>query len=133
MSRTAADHAVDIAQALATEGGHLFIGHYGATLHHGQYRTSGFDPDVMKAACAAAGLPVIDTRAADFIAAARVTIGGPMVAVDCSPDPEPWHALTCAPLEHVAEAYRAAGAEVLNLPSAVTEPAPERERRDEVS
>ena len=87
----------------------------------------------MKAACAAAALPVIDTRAGDFIAAARVTICGPMVAVDCSPDPEPWHALTCAPLEHVAEAYRAAGAEMLNLPSAVTEPAPERERRDEVS
>ena len=39
----------------------------------------------MKAACAAAALPVIDTRAGDFIAAARVTIGGPMVAVDCSP------------------------------------------------
>ena len=26
MSRTAPDHAVEIAQALATEGGHLFIG-----------------------------------------------------------------------------------------------------------
>ena len=33
-------------------------------LHHSQCRRSGFDPDFMKAACAAAGLPVIDTRAA---------------------------------------------------------------------
>lgn len=116
MSRTAPDHAADIAQALATEGGHLFIGHYGAILHHGHCRTSGFDPDIMKAACAAAGLPVIDTRVADFAAAARVTIGGPMVAVGGPPDPAPWHALAYAPLEQVAEAHREAGAEVLNCP-----------------
>lgn len=59
----------------------------------------------MKNACAAARLPVIDTRTAVFVAAARVTIGGPMVAVGCSPDPAPWHALAYAPLEQVAEAY----------------------------
>ena len=114
MSRNPTDHAALIARALATQGGHLFIGYYGAILHHGHCRTSGFDPDIMKAACVATGLLVIDTRAADFAAAARVTIGGPMVAVGCLPDPAPWHALAYAPLEQVAEAYRAAGAEVLN-------------------
>ena len=43
MSRTAPDHVADTAQALATEGGHLFIGHYGAILQHGHSRTS--DPE----------------------------------------------------------------------------------------
>lgn len=112
-----------IARALTTGGGHLSIGHYGATLHFGEgCRLSGFDLEAMKAACVTAGLPVIDTRSADFGAAARVAISGAMVAVGRPPDPAPWHALSFAPLVEVAAAYREAGAEVLNLPSSAAEP-----------
>ena len=47
---------------------------------------------------------------------------GAMVAVGRPPDPAPWHALSFAPLDRVAAAYREAGAEVLNLPSSAAEP-----------
>ena len=51
-----------------------------------------------------------------------LAVRGPLIAVGKAPDPEPWGALSCAPLAVVAETYRAAGAEVLNLdgPGTVT-------------
>ncbi len=45
----------------------------------------------------------------------------PMIAVGHAADESPWHALSYVPLRIVAEAYRAAGAEVLNMPGS---PAP---------
>ena len=119
------DHATDrdrdgydayIAQALATEGGHLSVGRGGFCLRFGPGASlSGYDPEAVKAACIAAGLPVIDSRMVAFETVARLAICGPMVAVGAPASPPPWHALSYAPLRAVAEAYRAAGAEVVNL------------------
>jgi len=39
-----------------------------------------------------------------------------MVAIARPADPPPWTPFTWAPLWHIATIYRAAGAEVLNLP-----------------
>jgi hypothetical protein len=47
-----------------------------------------------------------------------------MVAVGAEASPLPYHALSFAPLCVVAQAYRAAGAEVFNLPDPA-EAAPE--------
>jgi hypothetical protein len=102
--------SADIARALAVEGRHLEVGRYGYTLYLDRgCRLSGYDLDGMKAACIAAGLPVIDSRSA---------IRGPIVAVGEPASEPPWHALSYAPLRHVAELYRAAGAEIHNLPCA---------------
>lgn len=111
------EHAEYIARALATEGGHLAIGRGGFTLYFGRgAQLHGYDCDTIKAECIAAGLPVIDSRNAPFEKVADVVICGPMVAVGRAADPEPYHALSDAPLSHVAEACRAIGAEVINLP-----------------
>ena len=107
-----------IARALATVGGHLAIGRGGFTLHFGRGAwLSGHDADAAKRACAAAGLPVIDSRRVPIEHVAELAISGPMVAVGHPPCPEPYHALSYAPLALIAERYRAAGAEVLNQPA----------------
>jgi hypothetical protein len=46
----------------------------------------------------------------------RLAVHGPMVAVGEEASPPPYHALSFAPLGVVAQAYRAAGAEVFNIP-----------------
>ncbi|MGB8842303.1 MAG: hypothetical protein WCC64_14680 [Aliidongia sp.] len=105
-----------IAQALATEGGHLAIGHGGFSLYFGRgAHLSGYDGDAVKAACIAAGLPVIDGRRVEFATLARLVVSGPMVAVGEPESEPPYHAFSYAPLAIVAAAYRAAGAEVWNL------------------
>jgi hypothetical protein len=105
-----------IAKALAVEGGHLAIGRGGYTLWFARgSRQSGYDCDTVKAAAIAAGLPVIDSRRVDFDAVARLVISGPMIAVGEPASPDPYTSLSYAPLAVVAEAYRAAGAEVFNL------------------
>lgn len=110
------DYSADIASALATEGGHLSIGRGGFILH---YRNgamlSGYDCEAIKAQSIAAGLPVIDSRLVEFVAAAQLAVKGPLVAVGREPDPAPWHSLSYAPLSAVAAAYAAAGAEVWNI------------------
>ena len=107
-----------IARALATAGGHLAIGRGGFTLHFGHgARLSGHDADAAKRACAAAGLPVIDSRRVPIERVAELAISGLMVAVGHPPCSEPYHALSYAPLALIAERYRAAGAEVLNQPA----------------
>ena len=107
-----------IHQALATTGGHLSVSRYGFSLHYGRGCTlSGHDPDRLKAVCIAAGLPVIDTRLAPIQRVAELALSGPLVAVGEPADPEPWHTLVRAPLTHVAALWRAAEAEVLNLPN----------------
>ena len=105
-----------IARALATEGGHLSIGRDGATLHFERSRLSGCAEDVVKAAAIAAGLPVIDSRNVPFETAWALAVRGPMIAVGEAPSSPPCHAFSHAPLAFVAEAYRAVGAEVFNLP-----------------
>lgn len=108
-----------IREALTTEGGHLAIGRGGFTLYfaRGAY-LSGHDCDTIKTACIAAGLPVIDSRALPFEVVCDLAVRGPMVAVGEPASPSPWGAFAYAPLAAVADAYRAAGAEVWNLPAA---------------
>ena len=106
-----------IARALATAGGHLAIGRGGYTQHYDRgCRLSGYDVEPVKAACIAAGLPVIDSREVPFEVVAKLAVGGPMVAVGEEPDAAPWHALAFVPLRVLTEAYGEAGAEVHNLP-----------------
>ncbi|ARN83923.1 hypothetical protein [Methylocystis bryophila] len=103
------------ARALATQGGHLFIGRGGFSLHYENGWLSGYDCETVKAAAIAAGLPVIDSRKVDLGKVAELAIRGPMIVVDRPADPPPWHALSYAPLVAVAEAYARAGADVRNL------------------
>jgi hypothetical protein len=122
------DHDDYIASALRTEGGHLSIGRGGFILYYaGGARLSGYDCESINACCIAAGLPVIDSRMAAFEEVVRLAVRGPMVAVGESPSPQPYHALSYAPLATVASAYRAAGAEVFNIGESapVVAPAPE--------
>ena len=106
-----------ITSALQTKGGHLSIGRGGFTLHFGRgARLSGYDCESFKTCCIAAGLPVIDSRMVAFEDVVRLAVRGPMVAVGEAASPPPFHALSFAPLCVVAQAYRAAGAEVFNIP-----------------
>ena len=119
------DYGQYITSALRTEGGHLSIGRAGFILYFGRgSRLSGYDCEHVKACCIAAGLPVIDSRMAAFGDVVRLALCGPMVAVCEEASPPPYHALSFAPLCAVAQAYRAAGAEVFNLPDPA-EAAPE--------
>jgi hypothetical protein len=99
-----------IAQAKATKGGHLHIGRGGFTLCYGSSRLSGYGPDHIKALCIAAEVPVIDSRPAPIDLVAKISVSGPMIAVNAEPDRHPWHAFSYAPLGAVAAAYRKAGA-----------------------
>jgi hypothetical protein len=107
-----------ITSALQTEGGHLSIGRGGFTLRFGRgARLSGYDCESFKTCCIAAGLPVIDSRMVALEDVVRLAVRGPMVAVGEEVSPRPYHALSFAPLCVVAQAYRAAGAEVFNIPA----------------
>ena len=114
----ARDDADAINRALAVDGGHLFVGEGGFTLAYQRGTTlSGCDVAPVKAACVAAGLPVIDSRGLRFETALHLAIHTPMIAVGEPADAQPWHAMAHAPLHHVAALYHAAGAEVANLPT----------------
>lgn len=114
----ARDDADAIERALAVDGGHLFLGEAGFTLAYQRGTTlSGYDVAAIKAACIAAGLPVIDSRGLGFETALHLAIHTPMIAVGEPADAQPWHAMAHAPLHHVAALYHAAGAEVDNLPA----------------
>jgi hypothetical protein len=119
------DYSDYIISALRTQGGHLSIGRGGFILWFGRgSRLSGYDCEHIKACCIAAGLPVIDSRMVAFEDVVRLAVRGPMVAVGEEANPPPYHALSFAPFGVVAQAYRAAGAEVFNLPDPAG-PAPE--------
>jgi hypothetical protein len=107
----------DIARALATPGGHLSVGRGAAVLHYDNARLEIYDCETVKQAAIAAGLPVIDSRRIPFELAAKLAVKGPMIAVNRSPSPRPWHGFSYAPLAVVAAAYRRAGAEVFNIPA----------------
>jgi hypothetical protein len=98
MPAASGEYAEYIAQALATEGGHLSVGRGGATLHFGQSRLSGCREERIKTECIAAGLPVIDSRMVPFAAVWRLAVSGPMAAVGQQPGEPPYHAFTYAPL-----------------------------------
>ncbi|MDE1905148.1 MAG: hypothetical protein KGH75_01675 [Rhodospirillales bacterium] len=117
MSREPFRIETHIQDAMATLGGHLCIGRGGYTLY-GTWRLSGYDCDVVKATCIAAGLPVIDSRSIPFDQVATLSVLGPMVAVGRAPDAKPWHSFSYAPLGAVAAAYRKAGAEIHNIAEA---------------
>lgn len=122
-TRTAADDdAGTIAQAVGVEGGDLFIGHNGNILHYAcGARLHGYDDDASKAACVAAGLPVIDARQVASTDLWRIVVSEPEVAVGTPDELRSRHWAPHAPLTAVAGLYRAAWAKVLNLP-AVTAP-----------
>jgi len=113
---TSGDYEEYVVSALCTDGGHLSIGRGGFTLYyaHGA-RLSGCDCEEIKACCIAAGLPVIDSRMVAFEDVVRLAVRGPMAAVGEEASPPPYHALSYAPLAVLANAYRAAGAEVFNI------------------
>jgi hypothetical protein len=118
-NRNQVDYGEYIASAMKTEGGHLSIGRGGFILHFGNgSRLSGYDCDHIKRCCIEAGLPVIDSRMADFDDVARLSVNGPMPAVGRGADMPPWHALSFAPLGVVAKAWQEAGAEVFNISEA---------------
>ena len=107
-----------IRRAPAFEGGHLFVHAGGYTLYHAPGCTlSGYAVEAFKARCVAAGLVVIDTRALDPGVAFRLAADTPMVAGSYPADPAPWTGTDWAPLRDVAALYRAAGADVSNLPA----------------
>jgi hypothetical protein len=96
----------------------------GFTLHFGRgARLNGYDCESFKTCCIAAGLPVIDSRMVVFEDVVQLAVRGPMVAVGEEASPPPYHALSFAPLSVVAQAYRAAGAEVFNI-SGLASPRP---------
>ena len=110
-----------IAQALAVEGGHLLIGHNGYLLHYScGARLHGYDNDGMKAACVAAGLPVIDARQVGFTDLWRIVVSEPEAAVGTPEELRVRHWVPYASLAMVARLYHAVGAEVLNLPGVAT-------------
>jgi hypothetical protein len=105
-----------IVSALRTEGGHLSIGRGGFTLYYAPGATlSGYDCETIKGCCIAAGVPVIDSRMVAFEDVVRLAVRGPMAAVGEEPSPPPYHAFSYAPLATLADAYRAAGAQVFNI------------------
>ncbi len=107
-----------IGRALQTEGGHLSIGCGGFALHFDRGATlSGYDCDPIKVTCIARGLPVIGSRKVAFDAVFQLSVRGPLIAVGYTPDLAPRHVFTGAPLQVMAESYRAAGAEVFSLSS----------------
>jgi hypothetical protein len=59
-----------------------------------------------------------------FEQVARLAISGPMTAVGEDPSRPPYHAFSYAPLAVVAQAYRAAGAEVFNITKPASTEAP---------
>ena len=122
---TLRDYDDYIASALRTEGGHLSIGR-GFTLYFARgARLSGYDCESIKACCIAARLPVIDGRMVTFEDVVRLAVSGPMAAVGEEASLPPYHALSYAPLTVLANAYRAAGAEVFNVPCPAAPAAPE--------
>jgi hypothetical protein len=105
-----------IAQALAIDGGHLTIGRGGFSLHIARgAMLSGYDCETIKAACIAAGLPVIDSRMVEFGVVARRAVNGSMITVGKVASTPPYHAFSYAPLAVVAASLQDAGAEVWNL------------------
>ncbi len=63
---------------------------------------------------------MIDSRPALSKGVWKLVASGPMIAFGRAPDPPPRHGLSSAPLQAVVDGYRAAGAEMFNLPIGVS-------------
>jgi len=114
-----------ISKARETAGGHLSVGRGGCSLHIDDGQTlSGCDIDNMKQLCIDSGLPVIDSRRVPFDTVADLAINGPMVAVGSAPRFFPSRAFSYVSLQEHVAMYRAAGAEIHNMPEACDEPFP---------
>jgi hypothetical protein len=87
----------------------------GAAPGHSTASSNRASSEQVKACCIAAGLPIIDSRMVAFQDVVRLAVRGPMAAVGEEASPPPYHALSYAPLAVLANAYRAAGAEVFNI------------------
>ena len=83
-------------------------------------RLGGYDCERVKACCVVAGLPVIDNGMVAFEDVVRLAVSRPMPAVGEASNSLPYHALSDVPLSVLANAYRAAGAEVFNVGGPVT-------------
>jgi len=106
-----------IRQALTFEDGHLFIGGGGPVLcFRNGARLTGIDVEAAKAACIAAGLPVIDIRRLDVETTIRVMHDEPRPGPGERVDARPFYGWAYGPLRTVAALYHAAGAEVVNMP-----------------
>jgi hypothetical protein len=113
-----------IKKAKQIKGGHLRVGRHGYTLHiNDGHRLSGYDIDRVKQLCIEAGLPVIDSRCLSFDVMADLAVNGPMVAVGSAPRFVICRALSYVSLQEWVAAYRAAGAEIHNMPEPCHEPA----------
>jgi hypothetical protein len=96
------------------------IGRGGFTLYYARgARLGGYDCERVKACCVAAGLPVIDSGMVAFEDVVRLAVSRPIPAVGEASNSPPYHALSDA-LAVLANAYRAAGAEVFNVGGPVT-------------
>jgi len=112
-------HHIDawVCQALTFEDGHLFIGAGGPVLCFGRgARVTGPNVEAAKAACIAAGLPVIDIRGLDVETEIRVARAEPRPVPGEHVDARPFYGWAYGPLRTVAALYHAAGAEVVNMP-----------------
>ncbi len=107
-----------ISSALAFADGHLFVDEGGYTLcDKCGGSLSGYDIEPVKAACIAAGLPVIDGRGLGIEVAVRLAHDdSPSTAPGDPPDALPWYGWAHGPLRTLAALYHAAGAEVANMP-----------------
>ena len=115
------EYAAMLAQARQTQGAHLMLGHGGCFLHYARGRTlSVYDAKPIKAACIHAGVPVIDVRFMDYDKLWRLAVDGPMIAIGEEPRFFIARALSTEALEVLARDYRAAGAEIHNIPLDLT-------------
>jgi hypothetical protein len=115
-----------IASALRTEGGHLSIGRGGFTLFYASglgLAATTASPSRPTASLPAP--PVIDSRMVAFEDVVRLAVSGPMAAVGDEASSSPYRALSYASLTVLANAYRATGAEVFNVPDPAAPAAPE--------
>ena len=97
------------------------IGRGGFTLYYARgARLGGSDCERVKACCVAAALPVIDSGMVAFEDVVRLAVSRPMPAVGEASNSPPYLALSYAPIAVLANAYRAAGAEVFNVGGPVT-------------
>ena len=112
-------------QTLRTTGGHLSIGRGGYSLHYAKgCALSGYGCDAIKHACIDVGVPVIDSRNVSLEVVCKIAIHGPMIAVGEEPGFFLHRMYSTESLAVVAAEYRAAGAEIFNIPdSAGTAPA----------
>jgi len=119
------DYGDYITHALQTEGGHLSLGRGAFILYFGRSaRFSGYGCEHVKACCIAAGLPVIDSRMVAFEDVVRLAVVDRWSRSAMRQARRPIMRSPSPRSVWWRKPYRAAGAEVFNLPD-LAKPAPE--------